>query len=124
MSNYNAMELKARKRFASGLSFEAHYTWAKNLGYNSPAYQGFGGTDNLMQDHYNLRSEKSVLATDVPHAFVAHYSYPLPFGAVRQGALPAWRLGSGWNSPPSVWLPNSGVHDNLRPIFIGRCVWI
>jgi hypothetical protein len=54
-SSYHGAEFKLRKRFATGLSFEASYTRSKAIGLNAPGYQGFGGLDNMLQDHFNLR---------------------------------------------------------------------
>jgi hypothetical protein len=117
MNNYNGAELKVRKRFNSGFSFEANYTWAKNLGYNSPAYQGFGGTDNMLQDHFNLRAERAVLATDVPHALVAHYVMPLPFGKQGRARL----LLGGWTLAGihryQAGYPIQILMNNLLPVF-------
>ena len=31
-SNYNAMEIEIRRRFSSGLQFQADYTWSKAMG--------------------------------------------------------------------------------------------
>jgi hypothetical protein len=115
---YHGSEFKIRKRFASGLSFEAHYTWSKALGYNAPSYQGFGGLDNVLQDHFNLRLERSLLSYDVPHAFVANYIYTLPFGKSggwRKSVLGDWTL-SGVHRYQSGY-PLQISMNNLLPIF-------
>ena len=117
-SVYHGAEFKIRKRFATGFSFEASYTRSKALGYNAPSYQGFGGLDNMLQDHFNLGAERSLLSYDVPNAFVANYIYTLPFGK-----------GSGWRKAAFGDWTLSGIHryqsgypiqvsmNNLLPIF-------
>jgi hypothetical protein len=79
-SQYHSMQLRLRQRFSAGLSLEANYTWSKALGYPADRY-AFGAVNNLLQDHYNQSLERSLLQTDVPHAFVLQYVYDLPFGA-------------------------------------------
>jgi hypothetical protein len=117
-STYHGAEFKVRKRFASGFSFESSYTWSKAIGLNTPSYQGFGGLDNMLQNHFNLRGERSLLSYDVPHAFVAHYIYTLPFGkgsGWRKAALGDWTL-SGIHRYQSGY-PIQISMNNLLPIF-------
>lgn len=116
-STYHGAEFKLRKRFASGFSFETSYVWSKALGLNAPGYQGFGGLDNMLQNHYNLRAERSLLSFDIPHAFVAHYVYTLPFGKSgwRKVLLGDWTV-SGIHRYQSGY-PLQLSMNNLLPIF-------
>ncbi|HEU0119157.1 MAG TPA: TonB-dependent receptor, partial [Bryobacteraceae bacterium] len=117
-ASYHGGEFKLRKRFASGFAFETNYTWSKALGLNAPGYQGFGGLDNMLQDHYNLRSERSLLSYDVPHVFVASYLYTLPFGKQngwRKAMLGDWTI-SGIHRYQSGF-PLQLSMNNLLPIF-------
>ncbi len=116
-STYHGSEFKLRKRFASGFSFEANYVWSKAIGLNAPGYQGFGGLDNMLQDHFNLRAERSLLSFDVPHAFVANYIYTLPFGKSgwRKAVLGDWTI-SGVHRY-QVGYPLQLSMNNLLPIF-------
>ena len=117
-SSYHGGEFKIRKRFASGLSFEANHTWSKAIGLNAPGYQGFGGLDNVLQDHFNLRAERSLLSYDVPHAFVANYIYTLPFGKTggwRKTVLGDWTV-SGVHRY-QVGYPLQVSMNNLLPTF-------
>lgn len=117
-SIYHGGEFKIRKRFAAGVSFEANYVWSKALGLNAPGYQGFGGLDNMLQDHYNLAAERSLLSFDVPHAFVANYVYTLPFGKSggwRKAVLADWTI-SGVHRY-QVGYPLQISMNNLLPIF-------
>jgi hypothetical protein len=67
-SNYNALELKADKRFAKGLQFIAHYTYARAYAYDSNYYAvshpvAYGPNDFVRN-----------------HVFVINTVYGLPFG--------------------------------------------
>ncbi len=106
-ADYHAFELRVKKRLSSGLSMDASYTFSKNTGYNSPSFIGRATTtDVLLQDHFNPRLEHAILPYDIPHAFLLHYAYDLPFLNNR-------RLG-GWSI--------SGVHryqsGNPIPLFM------
>lgn len=117
-STYHGAEFKFRRRFASGLSFEANYTWSKAMGLNAPGYQGFGGLDNMLQDNFNLRAERSLLAYDIPHAFVANYVYTLPFGKgskLRKTIIGDWTI-SGIHRYQSGY-PLQISMNNVLPIF-------
>lgn len=69
-SMYNALVARIRKRYSSGVTLDAHYTWAKNI----------GNVDSSVQNDFNRRGEWTLLTSDVPHALVMQYSYELPFG--------------------------------------------
>ena len=81
-SNYNGGYVEVQKRFSHGLHFLASYTWSKTMsrGFDSVGNDIFlGGTYVEPLIDWRKRSPKlSVL--DVPHRFVAHGIYELPFG--------------------------------------------
>jgi len=82
-SNYNALQLIATKRLGYGLHLAANYTYAKNMGINSPSWMD-STTDNVLQNAYNPDAEYAISPIDVRHAFVVSYSYELPFGRHRK----------------------------------------
>jgi hypothetical protein len=109
-SIYHAMQLRLAKRFSSGLAFDGTYTLSKNIGYNNPSFAGRGGADVVLQDNFNRGLERAVLPYDIPHAFLLHYSYDVPFkinGKLR-------RVVTGWTI--------SGIHryqsGNPLPVFM------
>ena len=124
MSSYNALELHLRQRFSNGLSFDINYTWSKNVGYADTVNIAVGGVNNLLENAYKLRAERSLLPNDVPHAFVAAWSYDLPMGAGhRFGAnnAVARALLGGW-SLSAIQRYQSGTplqiySDNNLPLF-------
>ncbi len=79
-SNYNAGQFLIRQRLAHGFTVNAHYIFSKLLGYSSATLAGNGGTDNSVQDAYNLHADYGLLPADVRHTGVISASYQLPFG--------------------------------------------
>jgi hypothetical protein len=77
-STYNALQVEARRRFATGLFIQANYTFSKTL--------TDGETD--LQDPYktgrNRRLSKHLADWDVPHTFNANWVYDLPIGRGRR----------------------------------------
>ena len=106
--NYKSLMVRAQKRFRTGGSLMANYTWSRNMSdtdtQNSWLEQkstqqggvGMGG----IQDFNNLGAEYSLLSYDVKNRAVVGYVLPLPFGKGQRlgnnlsGA--ANELASGW----------------------------
>lgn len=78
-SSYNALQIKAEKRFSHGLSFLAAYTWSHDVGR---------GQNWVNPDFY--RAQLSNVSGQPRQIFVLSYNYQLPFGRSRQ-------FGSSWN---------------------------
>ncbi|MEI9812552.1 MAG: carboxypeptidase regulatory-like domain-containing protein [Acidobacteriota bacterium] len=78
-SNYNALQAKAEKRFATGLSFLVSYAFSKTI-----------ALDDGYQDYLNQGAERSVASLNRKHHLVGSAVYQLPFG--RSGTI-----GKGWN---------------------------
>jgi len=95
-STYHAMILKADKRFSAGFTFQGSYTLSKIL----TDAANFFDYDNLTQDHYNRRLEKSISPLDRTHNIKSSYICDLPFGKGRQwlnrgpvsAVLGGWRI--------------------------------
>jgi outer membrane receptor protein involved in Fe transport len=67
-NNYNALQLKAEKRFAKGYSFLVHYTWSKAMNFDADYFThdaplNYGPTD-----------------TDRTHAFIFTNLWEVPIG--------------------------------------------
>jgi hypothetical protein len=75
-TNYNALLVSLRKRYARGLGFGVNYTWSKNLADFVDNLTG-GSTP---ADAYNYSLEKSFSPFDTEHRFVSFATYELPFG--------------------------------------------
>ncbi|PYT24892.1 MAG: TonB-dependent receptor [Acidobacteria bacterium] len=99
-STYHSLQTKAEKRFSSGLSFLAAYTWGRSIDEASQASLGFhdGGSFRYTA-HPDW--EKSRSDFDIAHRFVLSYTYELPFGKGKRFASGVSRLGDtiigGWS---------------------------
>ncbi len=88
-SNYQGLATSFNRRFASGLTFTAGYTFSKQL-------------DNLLgspRNPFDRSLEKARGAIDHTHVFTGTYAFDLPFGAghnLNPGNAVARALVSGW----------------------------
>jgi hypothetical protein len=88
-SNYNSMQVSARKSFASAGLVQLSYTWSKNLTDNA------SDRSNAPQNSYNWREGEYGPATlDRKHVLEINYVYTLPFFA-KSNNLAGHVLG-GW----------------------------
>jgi Carboxypeptidase regulatory-like domain len=72
-SSYNALTAKLEKRFGNGFYGLFSYTWQKSL--------DVGASDEFSALSVEQKKwDKGPSTFDVPHRFVASYSYELPFG--------------------------------------------
>ena len=88
-SNYNSLQAKLVKRFSSGGTLLADYTWSKNLA-NTDTLNGFLETkpspqsstsgEGTIQDYNNLNGEYSLVSYNVNQRAVISYVLDLPFG--------------------------------------------
>jgi hypothetical protein len=77
--NYNALSIKATRRFTRGFSVIGSYTWSKSIddtsGIRSQSY------DTLFpQNSYCIQCERGLSAFDVRQRLVTSLLYDLPFG--------------------------------------------
>jgi carboxypeptidase family protein len=129
-SSYNALTAKLEKRFSNGLYALFSYTWQKSL--------DLGATDEFSAMSVEQKKwDKGPSTFDVPHRFVASYSYELPFGRgkaffananrVASALLSGWQVNGittfsqGQAQTPSLgidWLL-IGTFSTSRPNIIG-----
>jgi hypothetical protein len=102
VSNYNGLEVDARRQFANGFALRGVYTWSKNLddgsawntsvSANTPAFVSFPG---------NPKVDYGPAATNITHAAAINGTWELPLGsghAVLANASPfAQRIAGGWS---------------------------
>ncbi|WP_321470228.1 TonB-dependent receptor [uncultured Paludibaculum sp.] len=100
-SIYHGLQLKFRKRLSHGLQSTVHYTFSKSISdsdsADDPNTDWLGGAIGIngsgrprVQNWGNLRLERSPSTFDIPHRFVADFSYQLPIGRHQL-------LGADWN---------------------------
>src|SRR5215472_7312137 len=85
-SNYNALQIRAEKRFTRGYSVLASYTWSKKLDY------GEFGTPT---DQYNAHFDYGPASFDRTHVFTLAHTLELPFGQGRRYMAHANRFAEG-----------------------------
>ncbi len=99
-SGYNSLQAKLEKRYSSGLSYLASYTWSKSLD-NSVDPLG-GGTSYRMWQIIPITHEITNSNYDVRNRFSFNGSYELPFGRGRamMNKAPLWldEIAGGWRS--------------------------
>jgi hypothetical protein len=95
-SNYHALQLRAEKRFAEGLSFQASYTWSKAIDDASTTESSFSNTPPgaRLQDAFDTKAERGRAAFDIRHNFVASATYELPRWSSLTGVSD--KLVNGW----------------------------
>lgn len=116
-SSYNALLVKAEKRFSNGFQYLVSYTWSKTL--TDSALSAFGRSGP--QDTFNRKVEKALSPFDIPQNLVLSFTYQLPWGPGTrwlQKGLASQILG-GWGisgilnyrsgTPISVNAPNTLV---------------
>jgi hypothetical protein len=80
VSDYNSLQVKVQKRFASGLTVLTAYTWSSNWDNLYGAGSSLNSGNNGPQSIYNLSSEYSRAINNIPNRFTAAVTYELPFG--------------------------------------------
>ncbi|MCW5978277.1 MAG: carboxypeptidase regulatory-like domain-containing protein [Bryobacteraceae bacterium] len=92
-ANYNALEVKMRRRFARGLQMLVSYTWSKSIDAGSSGWfaaeEGPGGS-SAAQNYHDPKSNRSVSAYDIPHFLSWYTVWETPFGKGKRW----WRNGA------------------------------
>jgi hypothetical protein len=142
-SDYNALQLKAQKRFHQGGTILGSYTFAKLMTNTETSTDWLensiaGASSQIYQDFNNMRGEWSESLFSIKQNLVVSYIYPLPFGKGEPflGAVSgvADRIVSGWtfdgittlqDGPPLplVASPNTSnsFGGGLRPNVVPGC---
>jgi hypothetical protein len=108
-SHYNSLQVKAQKRFGSGLSFLASYTWSKTMDNTSNITYPYS-------DSLNYMLSNGFKLVDVPQNLVLSYGYELPFGKgksfLNQWSGAAGALVSGWS------INGISIFQSGQPLFV------
>lgn len=86
-ASYNALTVKAEKRFSQGLTFLLSYTWAHAIDDGAGTLNDGAGS---LRDNYNIALDRGNSQYDQRHNFVGSFVYDLPFGRGRA-------LGAKWH---------------------------
>jgi hypothetical protein len=117
--NYNALSAEINRTFRHGLSYEAGFTWAKNLTDDDDTLANGIDGGVTSEDSFNLSREKGNAKYTPRVSFVSNLIWELPFGRgerLLNGDNYASRLIGGWRVS-AAYLSQSG--DFLSPSFSG-----
>jgi hypothetical protein len=96
---YHSLQTSLRKRFSNNFSFDAHYTYGQALSYTGGDVGVYYGTDvneNVVQDFFDLSTERQPSTGDVRHRFVGDLIYQTPelksWAAPLRHALGDWQI--------------------------------
>jgi hypothetical protein len=107
-ADYNSLQVRVSHAFSSGYHLDVNYTWSKELDNTDTMEdnQGFnaGGTASN-PDVKNLRNNRRIGFSDIPHRLAATFLADLPFGQgkaldtdnrVFRALLSGWQVGGTW----------------------------
>jgi hypothetical protein len=126
-SIYHSLQVKAERRFSSGLTFLTAYTYSKAISGPSDIGGQVGGGFYIgaPQDFNNLRADRSVSGFDLTHRFVQTVLYDIPFARGLKGApryiLDGWQVStimtfqSGFPAPITFGVDTTGTGVGSRP---------
>ncbi len=80
ISNYDSLQLSAKKRFGKGLTAEVNYTWAKMLDDQDSSGWGSHYGQAPYQDAFNPRANYGLSNFDIPNAVKGDFVYAVPIG--------------------------------------------
>ncbi len=92
-SNYNALQIEARKRYGHNYQFTAAYTWSHAIDDVSDLFP-IAGAPVIAQDSFNFQAERGDASFDIRQRFVASLLWDLPF--YRNSSSGAGRLWKNW----------------------------
>jgi outer membrane receptor protein involved in Fe transport len=124
-SIYHALTVRFEKRFSSGLSFLAAYTYSKTIDDSLRGSFAAGGS-NSVANWDNLRAERAISSIDLPQRLVISTSYQLPFDKVNNRALRY--VARGWqlngiltlqSGDPIAVTQNTPTFGSFRPNAVG-----
>ena len=102
--SYNSLQVTLIQRTAHGLTFNANYTWSKNIGDDGTFRSGFdlpaGILDGTSQTYKQNRIERGVTTISQPQVFNLFGVYQVPFGTpghLGGDSLVVRSLFGGWS---------------------------
>jgi outer membrane receptor protein involved in Fe transport len=101
-STYHALEMKAEKRYTSGVSILVSYTYSKLMDFGIGPFAGEALGAGGFQNWANLAADKSPSTLDQTHRFILNAVYEIPWFAKSQGIagklLGGWQVGGIWSN--------------------------
>jgi hypothetical protein len=81
-ASFNALVLRYHWQVGANLNLLTTYQWSKAID-NASEWQGWEVADTL-RNFYDLKSDRSISAHDLPHSFVSALVYEMPVGKGRK----------------------------------------
>lgn len=78
-STYDAGSFEIERKFSSGFLFNANYTFSKFIDVGTNEFFNSFMNPRRPQDWLNIRNERGLSVLDVPHRFVTHFVWDLPW---------------------------------------------
>jgi hypothetical protein len=129
ISNYNALQISAQRRLASGLALQVNYTWSKCMSDSFGYYGRWGDATsgltpmdrNFEQNSYDVKNEYALCNSNVASLLSGYVTYDLPFG---KGKAMGSNMGPVANAIFGGWEANAifTVHSGL-PVSIFNTDW-
>lgn len=128
-STFNSLQLVLTRRFAHGLSVNAHYVWEKEFDIASADPGSF--TAYTLANEYCVSCDRGLSALETPQSFLATYIYQLPqfhgWGVFGKEVLDGWQVngitslstGSPFNILSNVDTNDDGIATD-RPNLVGN----
>jgi hypothetical protein len=95
---YDSLQVKATKRYSSGLSFTSAFTWSKNLVLGAPTNVVTGSTGGgALNDVFDRNSNKALSPFDQPFIVNTALNYTLPtlhINKVLSWGIRDWTIGA------------------------------
>ncbi len=118
-SGYNAMTVRAERRYSKGLTLLFSYTYSKNIDLGVQTFGGDNISGGSIQNYNDLKGEYAPSGIDQTQRFVLSAVYQLPFFKARHGflkaALAGWEVGtifSHFSGGPLGFTQNTSVSDS------------
>lgn len=93
-SSYHGLQMTLERRYASGFSVEANYTWSKSIDeFSEDAVPGQSASIPIPFDR---RAGKAVADSDTTHRFVSSWVYQAP--ALKRLPAPLRMIAGGWET--------------------------
>ncbi|MGA7833363.1 MAG: TonB-dependent receptor [Terracidiphilus sp.] len=112
--SYHSLQVTLNQRFSQGLTFNASYTFSKNIGDDGSFRSGFNipqaAISNGTRAWHQDRMDRSWTDVSIPHSIKAYGVYELPFGKghIGSNSFIVRTLAGGWKFS-SIYTFTSGL---------------
>jgi hypothetical protein len=107
-SNYNALQMQLRQRFAHGFTYLVSYTWSRTFDEMS-GIGNISGNNGFTQDPHDVKADYGPSSFDQPNRLTASGSWELPVGKGKH-----WSL--GWSN----WILGDWMMSGIYTLTSGR----